>query len=117
MAWYCDLCNEAYVAFGDHVWAIGWLRSDIPVKSRRRSWPGSKRSSGSHARVVLFVAPGMIAHYVEHHGYAPPAEFVAAVMTSPPGTAAYGTLVERFRQVHKQWSDELMRRHGILPQD
>ena len=42
----------------------------------------------------LFYVPEMIAHYVEHHEYAPPAEFVAAVMACPlPGTPEYAAAV------------------------
>src|SRR5947209_6974283 len=40
----------------------------------------------------VFYAPEMIAHYVEEHRYAPPAEFIAAVLASPlPGTREYET--------------------------
>jgi hypothetical protein len=39
---------------------------------------------------VLFVAPEMVAHYVADHSYAPPPEFVEAVLRSPvPGTQEY----------------------------
>src|SRR5262245_55142707 len=31
---------------------------------------------------LLFVAPEMIVHYIEEHGYIPPAEFVEAVLRS-----------------------------------
>ncbi|HYE21353.1 MAG TPA: hypothetical protein VEA69_23100, partial [Tepidisphaeraceae bacterium] len=45
----------------------------------------------------LFFSPEMIAHYVEAHRYAPPAEFVAAVMASPlPGTREYVDAVAPF---------------------
>ena len=45
----------------------------------------------------MFFSPGMIAHYVEIHRYALPAEFVAAVMSSPlPGTREYVTAVAPF---------------------
>lgn len=32
----------------------------------------------------LFVAPSLILHYMDAHGYAPPDEFQAAVMACPP---------------------------------
>ena len=52
---------------------------------------------GVPGRGVLFVAPEMVAHYVEAHGYAPPREFVAAVLDCPiPGTQEYVTAVRRF---------------------
>lgn len=48
----------------------------------------------------LYFSPEMIVHYVEVHRYAPPAEFIAAIMASPlPGTREYvntiGLLVQR----------------------
>lgn len=52
---------------------------------------------------LLFVAPEMIAHYVEVHRYRPPDEFIAAVMASPlPGTEEYRIVVEPFRLLHEQ---------------
>ena len=45
----------------------------------------------------MFFVPEMIAHYVEKHGYSPPADFIAAVMTCPlPGTREYGIVVRPF---------------------
>jgi hypothetical protein len=32
----------------------------------------------------IFVAPSMILHYIDAHGYAPPPEFLAAVRACPP---------------------------------
>lgn len=52
---------------------------------------------------LLFVAPEMVVHYVEEHGYLPPAEFAAAVMASPlPGTEEYRLLAEPFRRMHEE---------------
>jgi hypothetical protein len=52
---------------------------------------------------VLFVAPEMIVHYIEQHGYRPPDEFIAAVFKSPlPGTEEYERLTEPFRQLQRQ---------------
>jgi hypothetical protein len=45
----------------------------------------------------------MIGHYVEQHGYAPPAAFIAAVAGSPlPGTDEYARLAEPFSRLHEQ---------------
>jgi hypothetical protein len=33
---------------------------------------------------VLYIAPGMILHYIEAHGYKPLEEFVQAEVESPP---------------------------------
>lgn len=45
----------------------------------------------------MYYSPEMIAYYVEHHRYAPPPEFVAALMASPlPGTREYVDAVAPF---------------------
>ena len=52
---------------------------------------------------ILFVAPEMVAHYVEVHQYAPPSLFVASILTAPlPGTPEYRDAVAVFRAVHMQ---------------
>jgi hypothetical protein len=33
---------------------------------------------------VIYVAPSLVAHYVDSHEYSPPAEFVEAVLRCPP---------------------------------
>ena len=51
----------------------------------------------------LFVAPEMIVHYIKHHSYRPPAQFMEAVMGSPvPGTPEYFSMVTPFREKHAQ---------------
>ncbi len=51
---------------------------------------------------LLFVAPEMVAHYVEQHGYCPPTEFIAAVLRSPlPDTEEYQVLTEPFWHLHR----------------
>ena len=43
---------------------------------------------------VVYVAPAMILHYIAEHGYAPPEEFIAAVLDCPPqGSREYLTLL------------------------
>jgi hypothetical protein len=55
---------------------------------------------GIPAGDVLFAAPEMVAHYVKAHRYAPPAEFVAAVLSAPlPGTPEYTAAVAAFRAI------------------
>ena len=52
---------------------------------------------GVPAADKLFFSPEMIVHYVEEHHYAPPAEFIAAIMASPlPGTREYVNAVAPF---------------------
>jgi hypothetical protein len=52
------------------------------------------RNFGVPSGTILYVCPAMITHYVEAHGYLPPAEFVAALLASPlPGTREYEAAV------------------------
>jgi hypothetical protein len=51
---------------------------------------------------LLFVAPEMVVHYVEQHGYSPPPEFVAAVLRAPlPDTEEYRLITEPFWHMHR----------------
>jgi hypothetical protein len=51
---------------------------------------------------LLFVAPEMVVHYIEQHGYCPPAEFVAAVLRSPlPDSEEYQMITEPFWHLHR----------------
>jgi hypothetical protein len=60
------------------------------------------RKFGVPSGDLLFVAPERVVHYVEQHGYSPPAEFVAAVLRSPlPDTQEYQVITEPFWQVHR----------------
>ena len=57
---------------------------------------------------LLFVAPDMVSHYVEVHGYLPPEEFVTAVLQTPAlGSPQYAALVERFRDFPISEEDHL----------
>jgi hypothetical protein len=52
---------------------------------------------------LLFVAPELVVHYIEQHGYRPPAEFVTAVLRSPlPDSEEYQTVTEPFWQRHRE---------------
>lgn len=52
---------------------------------------------------LLFVAPELVVHYIEQHGYSPPAEFIAAVLRSPlPDTEEYQLITEPFWHMHKE---------------
>jgi hypothetical protein len=71
------------------------------------------RNLGVPSSGLLFVAPAMVAHYVEQHGYAPPAEFVAAVTASPlPDTPEYRAACSGFRELHQRWMEELIGRQN-----
>lgn len=66
------------------------------------------RNFGVPSGGILFVAPAMVAHYVEQHGYAPPVEFIAAVAASRlPDTPEYRAACSEFRELHKRWVQNL----------
>jgi len=74
----CELCPEP----------PGLVRSNLPsrvVMDPACSWWrwAEPRSSNGEIRVshggVLFAAPVLIIHYIEAHGYVPPAEFLKAI--------------------------------------
>lgn len=46
---------------------------------------------------LLYVAPELVVHYIEDHGYQPPAEFLDAVLACPEqGSSAYFELLRPF---------------------
>jgi hypothetical protein len=56
---------------------------------------------GVPAGETLYIAPEMVGHYIEAHGYCPPAEFVAAVMRSPlPQSEEYRLMTAPFWKLH-----------------
>ncbi len=55
---------------------------------------------------VMYVAPKMIVHYIEEHGYLPPKQFIDAVLKSPfPGTKDYEDAVAGYRELHKRYHE------------
>jgi hypothetical protein len=54
-------------------------------------------------RERLYVAPGLVVHYIEDHGYRPPYEFLVAVQTCPEqGSVEFLDLLRPFEHV---WRD------------
>lgn len=65
---------------------------------------------GVPADDLLYIAPEMIVHYIEVHGYQPPAEFITAVLRSPlPDSEEYQVLTEPFWHLHRARIDELIK--------
>jgi len=66
----CTLCRftggPAVVRFRDREIAVGVTNVFVPTHDR------------------TYVAPSLIAHYIDAHDYAPPPEFQQAVLSSPP---------------------------------
>jgi hypothetical protein len=80
----CPLC-------GEHVPPI--MDGDLPVVL-----------GAAEIRVIgeteIYAAPTLIVHYVTAHDYAPPREFITAVMAGPPaGSAAHRALVRALRSI------------------
>lgn len=77
--------------------ALGW---PVPGEAHTCELCGDFHAAGSvgvPGEGILFVAPEMVAHYVDDHGYLPPADFVEAVLASPiPGTDEYEQAVAPF---------------------
>ena len=83
--------------WSDGIVVLGW---PVAAGAHTCDLCGQFRASGNigvPARGVLFVAPEMVAHYVERHQYLPPSEFVAAVLVAPePGSPAYVAAIKPF---------------------
>jgi hypothetical protein len=66
--------------------------------------PKGQRKAGHRNLMIpteklLYVAPELVVHYIEDHGYRPPQEFIEAVMACPEQeSAAYAVLLRRFEQ-------------------
>jgi hypothetical protein len=59
---------------------------------------------------LLFIAPEMVVHYIEEHGYRPPTEFIEAVLRSPlPDTEEYQLVTEPFWHKHREAIERMMR--------
>jgi hypothetical protein len=59
---------------------------------------------------LLFIAPPMVVHYIEQHGYCPPPEFVAAVLRSPlPETDEYQLITEPFWHIHREAVERMIK--------
>jgi hypothetical protein len=67
---------------------------------------------------LLFVAPEMVVHYIQQHGYCPPAEFLAAVLRSPlPDREEYQIITEPFWHLHRDVVRRTMQAAANQPRD
>lgn len=113
MAYFPDLSNTCQIAFGNNVKAVGWLAKNhsfitgsvdsdfLQILKRHiaESWT-FVASAGLHecefcnrfasagnviipTETSVYIAPEMIAHYIDVHSYKPPNEFIQAVMDCP----------------------------------
>jgi hypothetical protein len=68
-----------------------------PKPKPREGRVGGSRNLWIPAVSVVYVAPELVAHYVEAHGYRPPDEFISAVLACPEqDTPAFHQLLGRF---------------------
>lgn len=127
MAYFPDLSNECQLADGDDVRAVGWLDNihsfakgsvnpdflRILKRHIAERWAivimmgihecelcFKFASSGNviiPTETVVYIAPEMIAHYIEIHNYKPPDEFIKAVIDCPQQQSSkYMNLVQKF---------------------
>jgi hypothetical protein len=99
----------AETPFEFHRRLAGFAR-DWSISSRACHWPvcagphvcslcGAVQGYGEFAVPgdgVMYVAPYLISHYVEAHGYCPPSEFIEAVVRCPPFESAEYSEAVRF---------------------
>lgn len=113
MTYFPDLDTYSYVWSGPNVRAVGWLSAEheftrgaidreslavlrehvatayeimISMGVHRCEFCDRERGSKNlmiPTESVVYIAPGMITHYIEVHGYQPPAEFLTALMKCP----------------------------------
>jgi hypothetical protein len=69
------------------------------------------------SRASVYIAPDLIVHYVEQHRYAPPAEFVDAMLACPePSSAAYFDLLLPFADIWRLTPDAIRRIAADAPE-
>jgi hypothetical protein len=96
-AGFVDRLRSFCAGWGDSVEALQWPVAGGPHTCELCDEFRASGNLGVPAGAILFVAPQMVAHYVEQHGYLPPQEFVDAVLAAPaPGTAEYAQAVAPF---------------------
>lgn len=71
---YCSLCAFSRGPSEFRLWQSPGMPA-VPLGNRNLCVPGAG---------CLYVAPSLILHYVDAHQYAPPEEFVKAVLECPP---------------------------------
>jgi len=72
--YYCSLCAFSRGPSEFHLFQSPGMPS-VPMGNRNLFLPGNG---------CLYIAPSLILHYIDAHQYAPPEEFVKAVLECPP---------------------------------
>ena len=94
---FCDLCIAGgYVRLPTFVSCSTDAAESIVGERSASREPKGVCNLFIPGRNSVFVAPELIVHYIDAHGYVPPAEFCEAVLECPPmGTDAYFAALRR----------------------
>jgi len=76
----CEICGKETDRTGVLVDASGAVRYWDPSIEERPAWLGTGEIRAAGEGGVVFAAPSLVVHYVLDHHYAPPLEFVVAVV-------------------------------------
>jgi hypothetical protein len=71
---YCSLCTFSHGPVEFRLWQSPGMPT-VPMGSRNLFVPGAG---------FLYITPSLVLHYIDAHHYAPPEEFVKAVLECPP---------------------------------
>ena len=83
--------------WGASTMALGWPVTGGPHTCELCGRVRASGNFGVPGDKVLYVAPEMVAHYVDMHRYAPPGAFVDAILACPRAdTAEYALAVKPF---------------------
>jgi hypothetical protein len=75
---------------------VGTISFQLPLDTNRSLTPISRLS------IPAYVAPELILHYIDQHGYSPPAEFQQAVLDCPTmRSVAYLQAILKLGLTHK----------------
>ena len=98
-------------------YCVDALRWPVAGGGHTCDWCGTHGDSANIAVPgvgVLYVAPGMVGHYVRDHSYLPPEEFIEAVLSAPlPGSSEYFVATAPF---HPELSSRDERVHQMAAQ-
>lgn len=92
--------EQVRVRASDSIMALCWPAAGGYHECEFCGRDRESRNFGLPSGTILYVCPAMIDHYVRAHSYAPPVEFVDAVLTAPlVGTLEYDLAVAPFNTV------------------
>jgi len=87
------------------VTAGGTHRCEFCPPLRNGCYIGGSRNIWISGDGVVYVAPELVLHYIEVHGYRPPDAFITAVIDCPEQSSAQ--YLARMREFPAWWAEEL----------